>query len=357
VKPKWLRAAAALAVLLLAVVGITLAGCGGGGQAEAPEHPFGEPPAPAPGVHAWAVGELGALLVTADGGASWTRQEFFLPQRGVDVAFTDVRTGWLATDAGTVLATTDAGAAWTVVEKVKVGVKAIAATDAAHAWIAGNALGAAGEPGASAVFRTADGGATWKRTGFGMAQLADVAFADERHGVLVALDRIWSTRDGGRTWRLRRELPMTVLTSAAAGDSRHAWVAGWDTREGLPFVWATRDGGATWSRLRVGVPAPQPGALQTRQIACAGASRLWITCDAGVLATSDGGATWRLQQVPAGQPLAVAAADEAHVLATTETQPVLASADGGTTWLAFGADGFLGQPLVAIAALTADAAQ
>ena len=45
--------------------------------------------------------------------------------------------------------------------------KAIAATDAAHAWIVGNALGAAGEPGASAVFRTADGGATWKRTGFG----------------------------------------------------------------------------------------------------------------------------------------------------------------------------------------------
>ena len=110
----------------------------------------------------------------------------------MDVAFTDARTGWLVTDAGTVLATTDGGAAWTVVEKVEVDVKAIAATDAGHAWIVGNALGAAGDPGASAVLRTTDGGATWKRTGFGMAQLADVAFADERHGVLVALDRIWS---------------------------------------------------------------------------------------------------------------------------------------------------------------------
>ena len=123
-----------------------------------------------------------------------------------------------------------------------------------HAWIVGNALGAAGDPGAAAVFRTTDAGATWKRTGFGMAQLADVAFADERHGVLVALDRIWSTRDGGRTWRLRRELPMTVLTSVAAGDSRHAWVAGWDTQDGDPLVCATSDGGATWSRLRVDVP-------------------------------------------------------------------------------------------------------
>jgi photosystem II stability/assembly factor-like uncharacterized protein len=355
VRPKRLLTTALLAVLLTVTVA-AVAGCGGG-QAKAPEHPFGEPPAPAPGVRAWAAGEPGTLLVTADGGATWKRQRFLLPQRGVDVAFTDAQTGWLVTDAGTVLATTDAGAAWTVVEKVKVSVKAIAATDASHAWIVGNALGAAGDPGTAAVYRTTDGGATWTRTGFGMAQLADVAFADERHGVLVALDKIWSTRDGGRTWRLRRELPMTVLTCVAAGDSRHAWAAGWGTQDGAPLVWATSDGGATWGRLRVDVPAPRPGALQTRQIACAGASRLWITCDAGVLATTDGGKTWRLQQVPAGQPLAVAAAGEEHVLATTQTQPILATADAGATWLAGGKDGFLTQPLVAITAVQAETAQ
>ena len=234
-------------------------------------------------MHAWAAGETGALLVTSDGGATWKRQKFFLPQRGVDVAFPDAQTGWLVTDAGTVLATADGGAGWTVAEKVKLDVKAIAATDAAHAWLAGNAVGAAGEPGVSAVLRTTDGGETWKRTSFGDALLADVAFADARHGVLVALDRIWCTRDGGRTWRLRKQLPMTVLTSVAAGDARHAWVAGWGTQDGAPLVFATSDGGATWRRLRIDVPAPKPGALQTRQIACAGGSRLWVTCDAGVL--------------------------------------------------------------------------
>jgi photosystem II stability/assembly factor-like uncharacterized protein len=190
-----------------------------------------------------------------------------------------------------------------------------------------------------------------------MAQLADVAFADERHGVLVALDRIWSTGDGGRTWRLRRELPMTVLTSVAASDARHAWVAGWDTQLGDPLVFATRDGGATWRRLRVDVPPAEPGDLQAKQIACAGESRLWVTCNAGVLASTDGGKTWQLQLVPAGQPLAVAAAGEEHVLATTETQPILATADGGATWLANGKDGFLTQPLVAITALQAEAGQ
>ena len=63
--------------------------------------------------------------------------------------------------------------------------------------------------------------------------------------------------------------------------------------------------------------APSPGALQARQIADAGGSRLWLTCDAGVLATTDGGRTWELQKVAAGLPQAIAAADEQHVLATT----------------------------------------
>ena len=356
-RQRWARAVAVVVTGMLLALAVVTGGCGGGSGTEAPEHPFGEPPAPAAGIHAWAAGEPGVLLVTADGGATWKRQRFLLPQRGVDVAFADARTGWLVTDAGTVLASSDGGAAWTVVEQVKADVKAIAATDAAHAWIVGNALGAAGEPGASAVFRTSDGGATWKRTSFGMAQLADVAFADERRGVLVALDRIWSTRDGGRTWRLRRELPMTVLTSVAAGDPLHAWVAGWDTQSGDPLVFATGDGGSTWSRLRIDVPPAEPGALQSRQIACAGGSHLWVTCDAGVLASADAGGTWELQQVPAGQPLAVAAADEEHVLATTQTQPILASADAGVTWLASGKDGFLSQPLVAIAAVKAETGQ
>jgi photosystem II stability/assembly factor-like uncharacterized protein len=354
-RPRAVAPAVVLAALLLAFAAVT-GGCGGSGT-EAPEHPFGEPPAPAPGVHAWAAGEPGVLLVTADGGATWKRQRFLLPQRGVDVAFTDVRTGWLVTDAGTVLASADGGATWSVVEQVKLDVKAIAATDARHAWLVGNAFGAAGEPGASAVFRTTDGGATWKRTGFGMAQLADVAFADDRHGWLVALDRVWSTRDGGRIWTLRRQLGMTVLTGVTAGDARHAYAAGWGTLDGAPFVLTTDDGGATWTRRPVGLDAPVAGALQSRQIACFGPELVWMTCATGVMASEDAGRTWTLQTPPAGEPLGIAAADADHLLATTSGQPILASTDGGVAWRAYGKDGFLEQGLVAISAVRATAAE
>ena len=55
--------------------------------------------------------------------------------------------------------------------------------------------------------------------------------------------------------------------------------------------------------------------------------------------------------------MAIAAADRQHLLATTTSQPVLATSDGGATWLAFGSDGFLKQPLVSIAAVSAPAAE
>jgi photosystem II stability/assembly factor-like uncharacterized protein len=307
-------------------------------------------------------------LVTADGGASWKRQKFYLTARGLDVAFPDARTGWLVTDAGGVLRTTDGGAGWDVVDVSKLQLKAIAATDETHAWVVGVAGAALGDAGVATVRRTSDGGKTWTRTSFADVQLADVSFSDPRHGVLVALDRIWVTQDGGRSWSLSRRLGMAVLTSACAGDAYTSWVAGWGTQEGMPFVLVTKNGGLTWRKLRIDVQAPSAGSLQAGQIvaagegtataeATAGATSLWLTCPAGVLASTDAGKTWELQRTPAGEPVAIAVADEQHLLSITSGQPLLATSNGGATWFAFGSDGFLKQPLVSVAAVPASAGQ
>ncbi len=349
------RLAGGLSGLAVLAAVAFLSACSGS-AVETPSDVFGPPPPASPGVHAWAAGEVGELFVTEDGGATWGRQRFYLPQRGVEVAFSDADTGWLVTDAGTVLATTDGGVHWTVVKQIDLAVKALAAHGAACAWVVGHGAGETGGVGASVVLRTADGGSTWQRRGFGIFP-ALVDMPGEGHGVLVALDRVWSTRDGGETWQRRRTLPMTVLTSVAMADPRHAWVAGWDTLTGAPLILATRDGGKTWRSLEAAAAQTEPGDLQARQIAAAGPDRLWVTCAAGVLATRDGGRNWELQAVPAGRPLAVAAADETHVLATTEGQPILATADGGTAWLAFGHDGLLTHPLVCITAVVAPSAE
>lgn len=345
-----------LAVVTSVAALLLIAGCGGA-TTDAPEHPFGAQPASAPGVRAWAAGEVGTLLVTGDGGANWRRQPFYLSARGLDVAFPQAETGWLITDSGAVLRTIDSGATWDVKQVFKLQLKAVAAVDEATAWVIASA-GAAGDPGASVLLRTSDGGGSWLRAAaFGNSQLTDVAFADARRGVLVALDRIWTTRDGGRRWRLSRRIGMTVLTSACAGREGAAWVAGWGTQDGAPLVLATEDGGGSWREIKIGVQAPAAGALQAGQIVAAGPAHLWLTCPAGVLASSDAGKTWELQKAPAGQPVAIAAADDRHLLATTGGQPVLATADGGAVWRAWGSDGFLAQPLVAVAAVAAPADQ
>ena len=346
--PAALSLAAALVALML------LAGCGGSSAADSQTAQSGPPPSPAPGVLAWAVGEQGDVLGTRDGGAQWTRWSFFLHESGVDVDFSDPSTGWLATDAGTVLRSTDGGRHWKVAKVFSQQVKALAAGDADHAWVVCDASGAAGESTGACVFRTSDGGATWRRTGFGAAQLSDVSFADATHGVLVALDRIWTTRDGGSTWVLRRSVPMTVLERVATGDSRHAWVAGWGTQKGECLVFGTADGGRTWSRRKLETPGAT-GDIQPRGITCFGPDDVWVTIKSGAFASTDGGRTWELQQVGA-EPLAIAAADAGHVVATAATAlPMRVSGDGGATWRSAAVTP--NRTLVAADALAAPAAQ
>lgn len=66
--------------------------------------------------HGWAVGEGGALLATADGGATWKAQNSGSGQWLTDVSFADSNFGWAVGDAGvgstSILATSNGGATW-----------------------------------------------------------------------------------------------------------------------------------------------------------------------------------------------------------------------------------------------------
>ena len=108
--------------------------------------------------HAWIVCGDGIILVTADGGTTWTQQTTpagTAPLSGV--AFADPTHGWAVGSNGTILATVDGGTTWTPQTSPDTGtandVRRIACADTQHAWAAdvdGN------------IFATTDGGATWK---------------------------------------------------------------------------------------------------------------------------------------------------------------------------------------------------
>ena len=59
--------------------------------------------------HGWAVGTVGTILATTDGGVTWSKQNSGSGLRLTGVTFADATHGWAVGDDGTVLATTNGG--------------------------------------------------------------------------------------------------------------------------------------------------------------------------------------------------------------------------------------------------------
>ena len=241
-----------------------LAGCGGGGGTEAPEHPFGSPPArrrryPRLGRRARAA----TSSSPTDGGASWERQRFYLPQRA---------------DRRDLLGRADRLARHRRGDRARhrrrrgrldgrregrAGREGDRRHGLPHRVDRGQRrLARPVEPDVSAVLRTD-----------GRRQDVD---ADSRSATPcwptspsptagTACSWRW-TGSGARgtaagTWSLRKQFPMTVLTSVAAGDGRQAWVAGWGTagRRAARLGHARRRRHlAPAAHRRAGAPAPAP---------------------------------------------------------------------------------------------------
>jgi len=155
-------------------------------------------------------------------------------------------------------------------------------------------------------------------------------------------DGVFRSDDGGLTWRLaglEGKRIMSVAASPAAKDV--VWV-GTEPSE----VWRSRDGGESWqqtSALEVLPSAPtwsfppKPDTHHVRWIAChpQNSERIWAAIEAGALvSTTDGGNSW-IDRV-AGGPW------DTHELAIHPTKPdtlrvsagdgYFESDDGGATW-------------------------
>jgi len=88
--------------------------------------------------HGWAVGS-GIMLVTTDGGASWTTKTN--SRGGNSVTFIDATHGWLAVQNTNILATVDGGTTWTSPSVGGSGGYGLGApvtfVDAMHGWAVG----------------------------------------------------------------------------------------------------------------------------------------------------------------------------------------------------------------------------
>ena len=226
---------------------------------------------------AWAVGDLGVVLHTRDGGQRWEKVSIpaeSLPDENLlerifnAVDFTDASSGWIAGEFGTLLRTSDGGQTWVgqrelqgvseepylfnlSVTPAKADSEAALATvglagtvlfseDGGRTWAGrpvptraglyaianrGRSAVAAGDRGV--IFVTSDAGATWKEAGrpriFGW--LGGVAYADDTHVFVVgAGGAIWRSEDGGRSFaavgKANRAIPERGTDTAAAEAAR-----------------------------------------------------------------------------------------------------------------------------------------
>ena len=233
----------------------------------------------------WIAGEDGTLLVSTDGGATWTLAESG-STRHLRAIARAVNTGWAVGDGGTVLRTNNAGSSWTVQASGSLQtLRGVAVFDAQHAWAVGDG---------GLVLRTADGGASWTRHAAGVDRLHAVAFASAQDGLAVGPGgAIVRTTDGGAAW--------SAVDSGSTATLRAVSLAGgqaWAVGDG-GTVLRSEDGGASWTAATSGSTATLR-ALRFRD-----ADNGWIAGDGGaLLATTDGGDSWNVLTVAGGPALA-----------------------------------------------------
>lgn len=234
----------------------------------------------------WVVGEDGVLLVSTDGGASWSLRPT-TSTRHLRAVARAANTGWAVGDGGTLLRSSNAGTDWVAQTSGTVQtLRGVAVFDAQRAWAVGDG---------GRVLRTTDGGTTWTAHASGVERLNGVAFASAQNGLAVGHGgAILRSTDGGASWARVTSGSTAHLRAVALAGAR-AWAVG----DG-GTVLRSADGGATWTASASGSSATLR-AVRFRD----GGDIGWAAGDGGALLRSaNGGASWTAQAVAGGPGLA-----------------------------------------------------
>lgn len=186
--------------------------------------------------------------------------------RGLSVVSDKV--AWASGAKGTVLRTVD-GVHWQALQVDGAGqidLRDIHAIDANTAIAMGAGPGAA-----SRIYRTVDGGASWRL--MATNQVAEgfwdaMAFWDKDHGILFGDPvkgsfQVYATADGGASWQAVDSSGLEAMpnegafaasgTCLAVAGSRDAWIATGGSAQSRVFH--SRDGGKTWRPSATPIPA------------------------------------------------------------------------------------------------------
>lgn len=250
---------------------------------------------------AFAVGDLGRIFHTSDGGKNWEILTAGTKRPFVAISCTDAKHIWVGGQSGQMARSSDGGKSWTTLksgtERQILGIHMLNEQ-------VGMAVGDFGT-----MLRTQDGGDTWTKVEVpsdvklpeemegivepGDVVLYNVAFASpEFVSVVGEFGVVLVSTDGGQTFQFRATGLETTLFGSFFLDSQRGWVVGMESE----FL-STSDGGATWTKVPVKSPPGFSVALFDLEVR---GNIGWAVGNSGFLMnSSDGGATWKVVEVPA----------------------------------------------------------
>jgi photosystem II stability/assembly factor-like uncharacterized protein len=191
----------------------------------------------------WICGSQGTILKTTDGGTNWTPQNSFTVYNLFSLDFANESTGWVVGDGGTILKTTNCGTNWTQQNSpFSEIISAVDFVDSLYGWAATFASGAT----ETTIIKTTDGGDFWELVTVPMLiplPVFSVDFIDRNTGWAVGyLEIIYKSTDSGSTWIEQQSWTSeTLLYSVSFTDEHNGWTVG---SGGL--IDHTSDGGNIW---------------------------------------------------------------------------------------------------------------
>lgn len=293
-----------------------------------------------------AVGEFGHIALSDDGGKVW-RQAKTVPTQSTltSVVFIDAQNGWAAGHDKTILVTADGGETWTVQYSREIStasgltleVRGCPEPDAAPvppAPVEGAAPADPAAPPAVEDSFTSEDAECVEGDMTGAEVEPDIpflglVFTSPTHGIAVGgFNYAAETNDGGKTWTPRRLVATSAddfhLNAAFAGPDGAVYVP-----SELGQVYRSTDNGATWDIVETGYEGSFWGGLTLKD-----GSALVVGMRGNVWRSTDKGSTWtRLAPDVTPESLAggVELADGTIVLVGIGGL-VMVSKDGGANW-------------------------
>ncbi len=241
-----------------------------------------------------------------------------------DIYFADVDHGWIVGRLGTVVVTEDGGESWTPVTIDALDIRGVYFSDSQNGWVVGRE---------GRLYVSDDGGYTWERkifTGYPeIDDLFEVMFVNDSEGFILGYHGVFVTEDGGTDW-VNNWLPIVEYRGAwsmTVIDEDNAYLMGSKWTDSDPeLVYVTEDGGLTW----VAVPGSNASILRgivtiefnDKEIGWAGGSV--------IMKTTDSGRTWTTQ-IETATVREFFIHDEMSVF-TVGKNSILCTVDGGATW-------------------------